>query len=663
MSFDAQHLYDLLPAIYRIRDTERGEPLKTLLSVIAEQLGVLEENLEQLYNDQFIETCAEWVVPFIGDLIGYRSLHSLPPKLAPKIVSPRAEVAHTIGFRRRKGTMTVLEQLARDVSGLSARPVEFFRLLAWTQYMNHSRLGNFYAPDMRLWEPLERMNTPFDGFARTVEERMKIPFEGVAHTVDVRHIGTEQGLYNIPNIGIFLWPLNSYSLTDSPARSRLQNDRHRYFFSPLGLNTPLYTRAEREDEITHLAEPINAPVPISRRVLDAYLDVYYGKGKSIFLEGVEDVHRIVVCDLSGWKHTPPHGRIGIDPVLGRIFFADAQHQPPLVSFHYGFSADMGGGEYDRADTFDSRLQPVEKIPTPHAAIQDALSIVSSGGVAEISNSGRYEQTPLVNITAAEHLELRAANRHRPTLVLDGDMCITGVAGSEVTVNGLLIAGGAVKVPKIPGNELSRLRLLHCTIVPGSQPNLVVELAGMTLEIDHCIVGGLRAAEEAHVQIADSIIDATSEANTAYADLDDEPTGGTLQIVDTTVVGKVYTSEMKIASNTIFVSHVRSEKKQQGCVRFSFLPLASVVPRRYRCYPASDSDALRVRPQFTSLRYGDPGYAQLTRRSAVEIRTGADDDSEMGAFHKLYHPQRETNVRERVKEYLPFRLEAGVFYVT
>ena len=186
MSFDTRKLYGLLPAIYRIRDAERDEPLKALLSVIADEVAVLDENLRQLEDDQFIETCAEWVVPYIGDLTGYRALHAV----APKIASARAEVAHTIGFRRRKGTAAMLEQLARDVTGWHARVVEFFELLATTQHMNHIRPRNSYAPDLRQWEPLERLNTAF---------------ETTAHTVDVRSIVDGDGKYNIPNIGIFLW--------------------------------------------------------------------------------------------------------------------------------------------------------------------------------------------------------------------------------------------------------------------------------------------------------------------------------------------------------------------------------------------------------------------------------------------------------------------------
>ena len=72
MPFDAQHLYELLPAIVRIRDAEQGEPLKALAALIAGEVAAIEENLEQLYDDQFIETCARLAgTAYIGDLIGW----------------------------------------------------------------------------------------------------------------------------------------------------------------------------------------------------------------------------------------------------------------------------------------------------------------------------------------------------------------------------------------------------------------------------------------------------------------------------------------------------------------------------------------------------------------------------------------------------------------
>ena len=176
-----------------------------------------------------------------------------------------------------------------------------------------------------------------------------------------------------------------------------------------------------------------------------------------------------------------------------------------------------------------------------------------------------------------------------------------------------------------------------------------------------------------VRIIDSIIDAGGETAVAFAAPNGTSPGGTLHVERSTVIGKMRTVELELLSNSIvtadlasgdpWTAPVRSEKKQTGCVRFSYLPLSSIVPRRYRCQPVEEADALRVRPQFTSLRYGDPGYGQLALRTAMEIRTGADDESEMGAFHALYQPQRHTNVRVRLDEYLRFGLEAGISYVT
>jgi len=42
-------------------------------------------------------------------------------------------------------------------------------------------------------------------------------------------------------------------------------------------------------------------------------------------------------------------------------------------------------------------------------------------------------------------------------------------------------------------------------------------------------------------------------------------------------------------------------------------------------------------------------------------TGADDEAEPGAFHSLYQPQRETNLRIRLQEYVRADMQSGIFY--
>lgn len=713
MSFTIERLYQLLPAIYRIRDVEQGDgeqggPLKALLSVVAGEIAVLEDNLAQLYDDQFIETCAEWVVPYLGDLLGARGLQAI----APGTFSQRAFVANTLAYRRRKGTAVMLEQLARDITGWDARVVEFFLLLATTQSMHHLRPANLATPDLRQWEPLERINTPFDSITRTV---------------DVRRIASGRGRYNIPNIGIFLWRLGAYPLSSSPAPA-FQGDPLRYTFSALGNDTPLFTHPAIEGEFTELAAPLDVPMPISRRILDAYLDTaYYGNDRSIFLNvngnDIPDARqaasdRINICDLSdvrdaqgnvtGWAHMPAaKGKIALDPLLGRLAFPpDSSPTSVLVSFYYGFSANMGGGQYDRIATFDPELQlhSIQQVPQPNTTIQAALNALTGDGVVQITDSGRYQETPNIVVAPNQRLEVRAADQKRPTLVLTGDMQVSGGENGEVILNGLLISGGTLHI----AGKLQSLRLRHCTLVPGlsldihgipQQPaaaSLVLEVDPafpITVEIDHCITGPLRLPEEGvTLTVTDSIIDASDvngKPGVAIAASDDgKQPGPTTTIERTTVVGAVYVRELALASNCLFTQNVKTDRRQAGCVRFSYVPDGSQTPRRYRCQPElavqqaldealkinpsltqneqtaiADAVRMQLKPIFTQEAYGQPAFAQLDTRCPVEIRTGADDGAEMGAFHDLFQPQRVGNLLSHLDEFLRFGMEAGILYVT
>ena len=86
------------------------------------------------------------------------------------------------------------------------------------------------------------------------------------------------------------------------------------------------------------------------------------------------------------------------------------------------------------------------------------------------------------------------------------------------------------VGNTPNNHLRRLRLRHCTLAPGLQPSLIVEIPDVLVEIDHCIVGGLQIADGSQVTITDSIVDAGSETGVAFSgiDINRESAGGTLR---------------------------------------------------------------------------------------------------------------------------------------
>jgi hypothetical protein len=134
MSANPDRLFDLLPQIIQIRDAEQDWPLRALLRVIAQQVQIVEDDITLLYENWFIETCQDWVVPYIGALVGYEPVQDTAAtrsQVRDKVLIPRREVANTIRYRRRKGTLALLEALGRDVSGWPAVvAVEFYKRLA-----------------------------------------------------------------------------------------------------------------------------------------------------------------------------------------------------------------------------------------------------------------------------------------------------------------------------------------------------------------------------------------------------------------------------------------------------------------------------------------------------------------------------------------------------
>lgn len=679
VSISSDYLYSLLPALYRERDVASGGVLRQYLEVLTDELAVAADGVDQLYDDLFVETAAPWVLPYLAELIG---LHGLPGASIAGLTS-RAEVANTIAYRRRKGTAAILEQLARDTTGWPARAVEYFELLASCQHMNHVRPRNQVTVSVRNPYRLQFADTPFER-GETAD---------LLHLPEVRRIPPRRGRYNIPNIGVHLWRLRGYPVTELPALPAAPGDLVRYLINPLGAALQLFSLPVSETEITHPAEPINLPLPLSRLLMDAQLASYYGPGLSLDIAGV-DVDAVEACNLSdipggggAWAHTPvPAGRVRIDPVLGRLAFGDEQTPAPMISYHYGFSADLGGGEYERVDTFATTEGTLETVAQDGSAVHPTITAAiaalgASGGTVEVRDSCRYEETLAITATASA-IEIRAGDRRRPVLVLGGEFVVDLADDAEVSINGLVIAGGTLRV-----TGTGRLALRHCTLVPGitldgegepdqpGAPSLVVDSPGASVSLQRCIVGGIRSHVDSDVACTDTVVDA-GENGIAFASAPDgSGPGGTASLDECTVLGRVHIRLLERASNSIFLAVVLPgdaarwpgpvlvDRRQQGCVRFCYLPAGSRTPRRYRCVPAAETEAAELRPVLTSSRYSTPGYVQLDRRTPAAVWRGADDESELGALHHLNQPLREGYLQARLEDYLRFSLEAGLFFVT
>ncbi|MEW5956511.1 MAG: hypothetical protein AB1801_02225 [Chloroflexota bacterium] len=730
MNEQLDQLYELLPVVYRQRDAEQGYPLRGLLRVIAEQVEVVEEDITRLYENWFIETCQDWIVPYVGDLVGYRLVHEAgepgevttpQEQLRNKILIPRREVANTIHYRRRKGALALLEILANQVAGWPVRAVEFYKLLGINQSLNHLRLEQGRTVDLRQGDALDRLDGPFDE---------------LAHTVDVRPVISKNGpvgRYNLPSVGVFVWRLRVYPVTMGQAycMEDIAGD-HCFTFSVLGNDVPLYVHARPEADPTQIAGEANLPIPIRRRAFEDRPEQFYGEGKSIQIwKGVEEAtkvipqiippDKIIPANLKDWQYYPSGDKVAVDPVLGRIAFnPDKLPNGVWVSYNYGFSADIGGGEYDRsveptelspraAQTVFFRVGVKEPLDTINKALEQWYLIRTDQphAVIEIMDNEVYSEQLSLVLKAGESLQIRAANRTRPVIYLTDrqrhrpdSLKVISQSAHSFTLDGLLITGRDVHIE----GDLNEVNIRHCTLVPGWElyfqswrsrrqvgPSLEIRKSRARFNIEHSILGSIQVfqdevkADPTPINISDSIVDATNLDLEAVGGVGEALAHAILTIQRSTMLGQVQTHAIKLGEDTIFNGRVLVARRQLGCLRFCYVPPGSRTPRRYNCQPdlmdkrleerkkietRSDKEweqiktgeRVRVQPQF-NIQYGAPTYCQLAPTCAEEIKRGASDEAEMGVFHDLYQPQRAANLQARLDEYTPAGMEAGIIYVS
>lgn len=562
----ADKLWNLLPAMYRAEDTasfERNGPLREMVNRIGGQAAIIRRSIDRMWEDQSIETCDDWVIPYIADLLATNLVASLDAR------GQRLDVANTIYYRRRKGTLSLLEEIANDVTGWDARVVEFFRRLARTRHNLDPAIGlpaeTDATLDNRALQVAEGLigtlsNTSIGGWAdmRKVYGASKTnsAFDEYFHTADFRRGRAQVGWYNIPNIGVFLWRLYSFPLfvqqdpvmvLTKPVRNSNPLCPAHYTFDPTGRDVALFAASQLHEERygTKWVSPEEwqLPTPISKPLLE--LD----EAKQLDKEGV--VHKLytsapsinelninsVGVFRSNTSNLVAFNDVSINPERGTLTLKSPQARDPqnlLVWSHYGFSSTIGAGAYDRrvlGETVESPPTPTQTRSGGGTVLSAPLATLAPRGTITLQDSLTYTLVSNVGnlATLIDDVAIRAENGQRPVIRLSPspvtEWVFTSADEGKLTLEGLFVSGCDIV---LRGNFAS-VTISCCTLDPGNAGTLAdpsnifaksidgrdlrpchiwVEGVIRELRVDRSITGPIRTRNDGELEslyITDSII--------------------------------------------------------------------------------------------------------------------------------------------------------------
>jgi hypothetical protein len=466
-------LWQLLPAIYRATDAgatpDVPGPLQELANRIGAETATVRRSIDRLWENQSIETCDDWVVPYIGDLLATRLVSCLDAR------AQRLDVAKTIYYRRRSGTLGLLEELAADIAGRDARAVEFFRRLGRTRHQYDPPIGNAFASAARAWAPsttyapgqivtnganayrclaggisaasggptgtgagivdgsatwgfvdsagslvpavIEGLagansRTPTGGYADLrnayAAANANSAFDEFSHAADLRRGVQSAGWYNISHLGVFVWWLQSFPILAATPVSNGQTPPC-FSFDPSGREIPLFAPSSRSaasfGEGWVSPDEWQLPVAVHEVLWTSYPDQLYPAAFWVGLGG-------------GSAPAPlPRDALRIQPEGGVFSFVAAPPQGEIVTqYHFGFMSGIGAGG------FPERL--LEEVDQPAAVstvsggtgLDAALAAVAADATVEIADSLTYPGlTAALNLPASATLVLRAEDLQRPLI--------------------------------------------------------------------------------------------------------------------------------------------------------------------------------------------------------------------------------------------------------
>ncbi|MFG6080222.1 phage tail protein [Paracoccus litorisediminis] len=187
-------LYALIPEFHKRRDRTaaasvppEAQELRAMVEALAAPLAAIQQSIEELYADFFVETAGEAMLPGLAAAIG----------LDPAFRDPEAnrrDLAAAMGWRRRKGTPAMLEEMGRVLLDRQVALAEGWKSVMLVQDLNLIRTKRIIA-GLRPASVAERAQGPLSNLMRLIDPRPIGPDSGHVHPLHLVHWAFPTRLY------------------------------------------------------------------------------------------------------------------------------------------------------------------------------------------------------------------------------------------------------------------------------------------------------------------------------------------------------------------------------------------------------------------------------------------------------------------------------------
>jgi hypothetical protein len=677
MSAPTQSAPWLPPALREAPPEEPGAPrlIDDLLAAVDRQRDLLAADVDSVWDDFFIESCAEWAVPYIAALVG------LPEDAG------RREVAYAIALRRRKGTPAALEAFAEVLSGWTVRVIEGWQVVAWSQRLGHPPPPRVCSVDLR------------DGS----EHRIGSPFERT------RRSFSPGGRWSPRAASAVVWPweVRSYVAVEAAALP----EPRRFALHPLGADAPLYLRpaprrltsdAAAADE-DRTGDELDAPVRVTYKVVEALAatgQITYGENLTLAAEHPLAAPGVLVSlDAAGAEvpagavrlgslppggaapGPPAHDEVVVDVARGQVELGADFEAPLRASWHRPVPGALGAlaseADADPAARVVVVVDPTLPVAGRHTQTLeqaiDAAEALSAGLDPGDSQPGRPDVE--IRLETSDRLQAPPPISFAPTLprwrlVAPRLRTPTVVGDLELDLEGACLAleGFALDGDLVLGASLDGVDVAHLTMNPPAGAELRVDPKawGLSLAVERSILGAVRADLGAlPIDLRDSIVDGRGArlrpcgGDRGGGEKDAVAGNGgfhpALRAAGVTFAGAVRLESAE-ASDCIFIDGVEVVQQQVGCLSHCYLgPDLTSPPSR----PPSHACGPFPEPSFASVGFEAAGYYAPMLEPDHPLLSAAADGGEIGAYRHARRAARFRRLGQRLHEFVPLGLRPGL----